>query len=71
VHKVGFVFTSDAELTRLNLTSPVTVQGRKILPTAVVEFGGEKQLCRLSDRADLMGGRCGGDDTVWFHEISE
>jgi hypothetical protein len=47
VHKVGFVVATNDELRRLELSSPVAMGGRPILPTAVVQFADERQLCRL------------------------
>ncbi len=47
VHKVGFFAVSRDECRKRNVQAVSAPDGKCILPTALLEFAGEKTLCRL------------------------
>jgi hypothetical protein len=47
VYKVGFLALSPADCGNTNVSGAMLQAGRYLFPTAEIEFGGEKQLCKL------------------------
>lgn len=47
IFKVGFLAVSLAECNKIGLSSTTEFGGKCVLATAVVDFAGQRQLCRL------------------------